>query len=528
MLKKGFVILTSAAIAAASIAGCGNSANNPENSAATESAVQTPDADATQEASEAAQEEENQAQETGAAQGNGEINVITDVAELSAQPAYGANTDYAYWTTVPYMVEDAQIQFTATVSADEALKAFEVQCQFFEDQVATVEDVDGTLTTTADNTGFMTDIAPDVVQYAIDQNMWLTTDNCPAEYGVFADPGDNPEPVNYIEDTRPLYIQAGVYDEDFERANDSLNGLATSIKNETLEQYKQPCDTQGTVETIEYDTYYYAKDLADGDALSHATPITKTAYVYLPAGYDASKQYNILYLLHGGGDYAGKWFSQQDTTDGELGKGYAVNILDNLFANGDADPFIVVTPGLYYDGEEGTQELNGFTETYGYELRDLIPVVEGKYSTYAEDTTDEAIVASRDHRAFAGLSMGSITTWHSALANCLDIVSWFGNMSGGPSADVADSEDYITNTIIPIIEEGAANGYAINMLLEMNGVHDIALEPHVAAHKLLVDFAENNDALEVGENYDFITSDGAHTFEAWNLYLYDMAQVFFK
>lgn len=58
--------------------------------------------------------------------------------------------------------------------------------------------------------------------------------------------------------------------------------------------------------------------------------------------------------MHGGGDTAKKWFSQNDTTDGEIGSGYAVNILDNLFANGDAEPFIVVTPGLYNDGAEGT------------------------------------------------------------------------------------------------------------------------------------------------------------------------------
>ena len=524
MMKTRLLALTSAVAVTAMIIGCSDPAVESENIQITDNASVAESDDLEKSTSDISEES---AADT-ISQENSGVTVVTDISQLSAQPAYGANTDYAYWTTIPYMVEDAQIQFTATVSADEALEAFEVQCQFFEDQLATVEYVEGTLTTTQDNTGFMTDIAPDVVQYAIDQDIWLTTDNCPAEYGVFSDPGDEPAPVNYVEDTRPLYIQAGVYEEDFERSNASLNGLATSIKDENLAQYKQPCEIKGTVESVEYDTYYYAKDLADGDAQSHATPITKTAYVYLPAGYDNTKQYNILYLLHGGGDYAGKWFSQQDTADGELGTGYAVNILDNLFANGDAEPFIVVTPGLYNDGEEGTQELTGFTETYGYELRDLITVVEQNYSTYAEDVTEEALIASRDHRGFAGLSMGSITTWHSAIVNCLDIVSWFGNMSGGPSADQKEAEDYTSNVIIPAIEEGAAKGYNINMLLSMNGVHDIALEPHVATHKLLVEFAENNDALEVGENYDFIASDGAHTFEAWNLYLYDMAQVFFK
>lgn len=457
--------------------------------------------------------------------------VTDDVTELAARPAYGVNPEDTYWTTIPYLVTDAQMQFTATISTDASMKEFEVWCHFFEDQQTTVGYTDNTLSTIEDKTGFMMSIAPEIVQYAIDQNIWLRTEDCPAEYGVYSDPGDNPTAVNYVADDRPLYIQAGTYDEDFERANENLNGLATEIKDETLLAYEQPAaaDAHGTVEAIKYDTYYYAKDLADGDALSHATPITKTAYVYLPADYDASKQYNILYLLHGGGDNAAKWFTQEGTTTtGTLGSGYAVNILDNLFANGDAESFIVVTPGLYYEEDENTQSLNGYTETFAYEFRDLMPVVESTYSTYAADTTDAGLIASRDHRAFAGLSMGSITTWHSGVAQLLDVVSWYGNMSAGPSADIEEATSYTNNTIIPAIEEAASKGYKINMLLSMNGVKDMALEPHVATHKLLVDFAETSDALTVGENYDFIASNGAHTFEAWNLYLYDMAQVFFK
>lgn len=459
---------------------------------------------------------------------NSELNITTDISKLTAQPAYGANPDYEIWTTLPYLVEDAQMQFTATISADEELKHFEIQCYFFEDQVATVENSDGSLSVIDDKTGFMSDIAKDIVQYAINQNIWLSTQNSSEQYGVFNDPKDEPIAVNYVADNRPLYIQANVWDENFERKNTTLNNVTTEIKDELLEAYKQPCDIQGTVTAIEYETYYYAKDMENGDALSYTTPITKTAYVYLPAQYDATQEYNILYLLHGGGDYAAKWFSQQDEKNGEEGKGYAVNILDNIFANENAEPFIVVTPGLYNDNDTKSQELTGYTETYAYELHDLMKAVESKYSTYAKDTTDESFIESRDHRAFAGLSMGSITTWHSIIPNCIDIVSWFGMMSAGPSSDVTEAANYTKEIIIPAIENAADNGYKINMLLNMNGVHDIALEPHVQTHKILVDFSQKNNALTIGENYDFIVSDGAHTFEAWNLYLYDMAQIFFK
>lgn len=506
-MKKKILILSMVAVLSTSLfAGCGTNtpANNTNKSESTETTLQ--------ETAENAQ--------TDAAENN--------LSELKALPAYGANPDYDVWTTLPYVVKDAAKNFTATISADKDLKKFEIQCNFFEDQLATAEYEDDEIVVKEDKTGFMKSIAPEIIQYALNQNIWLPVSECTAEYGVFNDPADNPTPVNEVKDDRPFYVQAGVWDNDFTRSNKNLNGLATDIDDATLAEYEQPCDTKGTVEAIEYDTYYYAKDLEDGDALSHNTPITKTAYVYLPAGYDASKQYNILYLLHGGGDSAQKWFSQMNDTDGKVGTGYAVNILDHIFADGKADPFIVVTPGLYNDADEDTKALNGYTETFTYELRDLMPVVESAYSTYAADVGEDGLTQSRDHRAFAGLSMGSITTWHSALAQSLDVVSWFGNMSAGPSSDVNEACDYINSTIIPAIEDGANKGYNINMLLNMNGVNDQALEPHVASHKLLVEFAESNDALNVGENYDFIVSNGIHSFNAWNLYLYDMAQVFFK
>ncbi len=530
MKKNFFFIATAAAITASLLAGCAAQTGSGQTSASAKVPETTSETQKPQAAAESAVSLESKNTESSEMQASkpDTPNIISDLSMLAAQPAYGANPDYDIWTTVPYLVEDAQIQFTATISADKELKNFEMQCFFFEDQKAQLEASGGTFTVTVDELGFMKDIAPKVVQYAVEQNLWLSTKDCPGQYGVFNDPGDQPVAVNYIPDNRPLYVQAGVWEDDFERGNQSLNGLATEIKDETLAAYKQPCDTKGTVEAFQYDTYYYAKDLEDGDALSHATPITKTAYAYLPAGYDPTKEYNILYLLHGGGDNAAKWFSQQDTGNGEIGSGYAVNILDHLIADKKAEPFIVITPGLYNEEDEGTQELNGYTETFAYELRDLMPVAESKYSTYAADTSDEGLIASRDHRAFAGLSMGSLTTWHSAVAQCLDVVGWFGNMSGGPSSDVGEAKDYTTNTLIPAIEKAYADSYPIHMLLSMNGVHDIALEPHVETHKLLVDFADNNDALTVGENYDFIVSDGAHNFEAWNLYLYDMAQVFFK
>lgn len=40
--------------------------------------------------------------------------------------------------------------------------------------------------------------------------------------------------------------------------------------------------------------------------------------------------------------------------------------------------------------------------------------------------------------------------------------------------DVTEATNYTTDTVIPAIEDAYNNGYKINMLLNMNGVYDMA------------------------------------------------------
>lgn len=66
-----------------------------------------------------------------------------------------------------------------------------------------------------------------------------------------------------------------------------------------------------------------------------------------------------------------------------------------------------------------------------------MPAVETRYSTYADgDMSPEGLVRSRDHRAFAGFSMGGVNTWH-AFQYCLPYFRWFNPMSGGVTAKIA-------------------------------------------------------------------------------------------
>lgn len=180
------------------------------------------------------------------------------------------------------------------------------------------------------------------------------------------------------------------------------------------------CEHKGTLEKLDYKTKAYATDKRE---------VNKSAYVYLPYGYDNSKQYNILYLMHGTGDNEEYWLKKFE---------YNKIMVDNMIDKGIINPLIIVTPTFYVENDcKGN--LDPLTYSFKDELRnDLMPAVESKYSTHAATADDAAFKASRAHRAFAGLSRGAVTTLHSVVCGSLDYFSSFGTFS----ASRTDVEDY--------------------------------------------------------------------------------------
>lgn len=174
---------------------------------------------------------------------------------------------------------------------------------------------------------------------------------------------------------------------------------------------KTDCPQNGTLEKLDYNTKAYAADKRE---------VIKSAYVYLPYGYDDAKQYNILYLLHGTGDDEEYWLKKN---------AYNVTMIDNLIYNGVIEPLIIVTP-TFYTENDCKGDLDPLTYSFKDELRnDLMPAVESRYSTFAVAANDIGFRTSRDHRAFAGLSRGAVTTMHSVLCGSLDYFSSFGTFS---------------------------------------------------------------------------------------------------
>ena len=199
---------------------------------------------------------------------------------------------------------------------------------------------------------------------------------------------------------------------------DSAPQAQTEYISAVPEEYFAPSDHPGQVVELTYDSRDYT------DAAEPA--IQKTAYIYLPCGYDETDmetRYDVLYLMHGWTMTAGDFF---DTARSGI-----VPMLDHMIANGDIPPVIVVC--ATFDAQNQSQGFSRSVEELSVFHRDLrenlIPFVESRYHTYAQDVTEEGLRASREHRAFGGFSLGAVTTWYQFIYN-LDYIKYFVPMSG--------------------------------------------------------------------------------------------------
>lgn len=164
-----------------------------------------------------------------------------------------------------------------------------------------------------------------------------------------------------------------------------------------------PASSRGAV-----DTFYYSVVGSDGGRLA------KRALVYTPQSYnpdDTAARYNVLYLMHGGGDNSTSFCSDPRSPLP------LANVLDHLIADGKLRPLIVVMPTFYPDdrniGANRMDDAIAMTRDFHKELRQfLIPAVETAYHTWLESADSAAVTASRRHRAFGGFSMGALATWY--------------------------------------------------------------------------------------------------------------------
>lgn len=163
------------------------------------------------------------------------------------------------------------------------------------------------------------------------------------------------------------------------------------IGGERADLYKVNNTPHGTVSKV----WYHSPSLG----------IDRRMTVYTPAGYESSsKRYPVFYLLHGMGGDENAW--------SELGR--ATQILDNLIAQGKAEPMIVVmTNG------NAAQEAAPGESSLGYTQPSLMQAktMEGSFEQHFPEVVkfidkNYRTKANKKNRAIAGLSMGGFHSLH--------------------------------------------------------------------------------------------------------------------
>lgn len=222
--------------------------------------------------------------------------------------------------------------------------------------------------------------------------------------------------------------------------------------------------------------------------------------VYLPYGYDENEKYNIFYLMHGGGENENTIFS----SDVKLN-----NMLDHMIENGEIEPMIVVTPT--FNKTEAADVWKEMKES-------IVPFVEGKYSTYAENTTPDGLEASRMHRGYGGFSMGGGSAWN-VLINNIDYFGYImplsGHCWGGAQSiiNAVENSKYKDSTYI-LAATGTDDIAYGNMVPQMNELKESSTFTYTS------DFSKGNF-------YFLVAPEKTHWWGFVRHYVYDALPYFF-
>lgn len=225
--------------------------------------------------------------------------------------------------------------------------------------------------------------------------------------------------------------------------------------------------------------------------------------VYTPYGYENSTdEYPVLYLLHGSGGDENEWVIF----------GRTCQIIDNLIAQGKAQPMIVVMPNGHAEMQAAPGEsMLGYYKPFHFRdtegkfvnnFMEIINFIDDNYRT----------INSKSGRAVAGLSMGGGHTVSVSrmYRNTFDYVGVF---SAGIFGSSGALDDHLEAQFTQQKNDG------VKLYWIGCGKDDFVYES-----------CENlrRELDKIGLSYTYYENEGGHVWNNWRIYLAELAPLLFK
>lgn len=267
------------------------------------------------------------------------------------------------------------------------------------------------------------------------------------------------------------------------------------IGGERADLYKVNDVPHGTVSKVWYDSPSLGMD--------------RRLTIYTPAGYETSgKRYPVFYLLHGMGGDENAW--------SELGR--ATQILDNLIAQGKAEPMIVVMT----NGNAALEAAPG-ESSLGWEKQptfQLPKTMEGSFEMHFPEVVKFVdkhyrTKANKKSRAIAGLSMGGFHSLHIS-KQYPDMFNYVGLFS----AAIMPGK----NATSPVYED--MEGKLATQFAKKPALYWIAIGKTDFLYKANVEYRKLLD--EKGYPYEYFENEDGHIWRNWRIYLSEFAPKLFK
>ncbi|MEO8214851.1 MAG: alpha/beta hydrolase-fold protein, partial [Myxococcales bacterium] len=275
-----------------------------------------------------------------------------------------------------------------------------------------------------------------------------------------------------------------------------MGGARVLAKAETTipAQYRNPVANPGKWTAKMYPAYYHGSGAAGAQLPKSATAIMKPCNVYTPPDYDPTKEYPLIFALHGYPDNQNTWYERPNPKPTVL--------MDNLITAKVIQPVIAVFPLGSATGN--SNDTGGYTAFGSEMMGDLVPFIEANYK----------IKKGRDNRAIAGFSYGGMQTINVFLCFYLKEFSWFAALS-----PVSEG----SSAIAACLEKEDPKMYPVNYLYIHAGTNELAS----GSAKGSADGLTMKSPYITSANFTYLVTALNHEYNNSNVGLYNILRIAF-